>query len=119
MPFCDGKHFLIIIRDNFSNWVKTRVLRVIISKIIVKFLWEDVVCKYGIFKRFIIDGGPENKNLIVQFVTDYSIKRIVISPYNAKANGMIERGHKSIINALAKITKGGIGKWVRNLYAVF
>jgi hypothetical protein len=46
----------------------------------------------------------------VQFVTDYDIKRVVISPYNIKINGMIERGHKSVINTLAKITKGGIGK---------
>jgi hypothetical protein len=48
--------------------------------------------------------------LIVQFITDYSIKRVIISPYNAKANGMIEKDHKSIINALAKMTKDGISK---------
>jgi hypothetical protein len=54
----------------------------------------------------------------VQFVTDYSIKRVIISPYNAKANGMIKRDYKSIINALAKMTKGGISKWVRNLHAI-
>jgi hypothetical protein len=55
----------------------------------------------------------------MQFVTDYNIKRIVISSYNVKANGMIERDYKSVINALAKITKGGINKWVRNLHAIF
>jgi hypothetical protein len=31
---------------------------------------------------------------------------------------MIERGYKPVINVLAKMTKSGIGKWVRNLYAV-
>jgi hypothetical protein len=46
----------------------------------------------------------------MQFVTDYDIKRVVISPYNAKVNGMIERGHKPVINALIKIIKGGIDK---------
>jgi hypothetical protein len=54
----------------------------------------------------------------MQFVTNYSIKRVVISPYNAKANGMIERDYKPVINVLAKITKDGIGKWVRNLHAI-
>jgi hypothetical protein len=54
----------------------------------------------------------------MQFVINYSIKRVVISPYNIKANGMIEKGHKSIINTLIKMTKGGINKWIRNLYAV-
>jgi hypothetical protein len=98
--------------------VEARVLRAAISKAITKFLWEDVICRHGIFGRLVINGGPENKDLVVQFVTDYGIKRVVISPYNAKANGMIERDHKSVVNVLVKMTKGGIGKWVRNLHVV-
>jgi transposase InsO family protein len=54
----------------------------------------------------------------MQFVTDYNIKRIVISPYNTKANGMIERDYKPVINVLAKMIKGGIDKWVRNLHVI-
>jgi hypothetical protein len=54
----------------------------------------------------------------MQFITNYDIKRIVISPYNVKANGMIKRDHKPVINALAKMTKNDIGKWVRNLHAI-
>ena len=54
----------------------------------------------------------------MQFVTDYNIKRVVISLYNTKANGMIEKDHKSVINILTKMTKNGIGKWIRNLYVI-
>jgi hypothetical protein len=90
--------------------VEIRVLRAAISKVIIKFLWEDIVYRYGIFGRLVVNESSENKDLIVQFVTDYSIKRVVISPYNVKANGMIERDHKPVINVLAKITKGGIDK---------
>jgi hypothetical protein len=54
----------------------------------------------------------------MQFVTDYDIKRIIISPYNVKANGMIEKDYKPVINVLTKIIKGGISKWVRNLHAI-
>jgi hypothetical protein len=85
-------------------------LRAVTSKIIAKFLWEDIVCKHGIFGRLVIDRGLKNKNLIMQFVTDYNIKRVVISPYNVKANGMIERGYKPVIDALTKMIKGGISK---------
>jgi hypothetical protein len=41
---------------------------------------------------------------------DYGIKRVVILSYNVKVNGMIERGYKFVINVLAKMTEGGIGK---------
>jgi hypothetical protein len=70
------------------------------------------------FKQFIVDGSPENKDVMEQFVADYGIKRVVISVYNFKANGMIERGHSPIINVFAKMTDGGEGNWVQNLYTV-
>jgi hypothetical protein len=31
---------------------------------------------------------------------------------------MIERGYKSFINALFKMTNGGLGNWVNNLFVV-
>jgi hypothetical protein len=98
--------------------VEIRVLRAATFKVIVKFLWEDIICRYRIFGRFIINRGLENKDLVVQFVVDYGIKRVVILPYNVKVNGMIERDHKSIINVLAKMIKDDIDKWIRNLYTV-
>jgi hypothetical protein len=88
------------------------------SKQVAKFLWEDVICRYKIFKQLTVDGNPENKDVMEQLVIDYGIKRVVISAYNFKINGIIERGYSPIVNALAKITDGGKGNWVQNLYAV-
>lgn len=42
------------------------------------------------------------------------ITRTMISAYNAKANGMIGRGHQPIIAALIALTEGG-KPWVRTL----
>ena len=41
-----------------------------------------------------------------------------VSAYHPAANGMVERGHKPITDALAKLTDGGLGSWVRNLPTV-
>jgi hypothetical protein len=65
-----------------------------------------------------VDGGPENKDVVEQLAADYGIKRVIISVYNFKANGIIERGYLPIVNAFAKITDGGEGNWVQNLHAV-
>ena len=48
----------------------------------------------------------------------YGIHRVVVSAYHAPANGMIERGHKPIVDALAKMTDGGLDKWVDNVSGV-
>jgi hypothetical protein len=81
-------------------------------------MWENIVCKYEIFGRLSVNRDPENKNLAKRFAVIYGIMRVIISAYNVKANGMIERGHKSVVDILAKMTEGGIDKWVRNLYTV-
>lgn len=49
----------------------------------------------------------------------YGIKQVVISAYHPQANGMVKRGHKPIMDALAKMEGGNLGsKWVDNLHAV-
>ena len=65
-----------------------------------------------------MNESPENKDIVKQLAADYGIKRVVISAYNSKANGMIERGHLFIVNTLAKIIDSGEGNWVQNLYAI-
>jgi hypothetical protein len=65
-----------------------------------------------------VDENLKNKNIIKQLAANYGIKRVVISAYNSKANGMIERGQLPIVDIFAKITDGGEDNWVQNLYTV-
>ena len=85
---------------------------------VARFLWEDVICRHGCFGRLIVDGGPENKDLVEELTVRYGIKRVQVSSYHPQANGMIERGHRPIVDALSKMTDGGLGNWVENLPAV-
>lgn len=72
-----------------------------------RFLWEDVVCRHGIFSKLVVDGGPENKDLVAVLAEKYNIRRVVVSAYHPQANGMIERGHAPIVAGLSKMTSGG------------
>ena len=65
-----------------------------------------------------VDGGPENKKHVAEFTRKYGIERVQVSAYHPQANGMVERGHNPIVEALARMTDGGIGNWVTNLPAV-
>jgi hypothetical protein len=56
-----------------------------------------------------VDGDLENKDMVKQLAANYGIKRVVISAYNFKANGIIERGYLFIINIFAKMIDGGEG----------
>ena len=118
MPSCSRKNFLVTAREDLSGWVESRALAKATSKAVAKFIWEDIVCRHGCFGRLVIDGGPENKKHVAEFTKRYGIDRVRVSAYNPQVNGMIERGHKPITEALARMTDGGIGNWVMNLPAV-
>jgi hypothetical protein len=118
MPSCQGKEYLVVARDDLSGWVEARALARATSEAVAKFLWEDVVCRHGCFGRLVVDGGPENKAHVAEFVKRYGIRRVRVSVYHPQANGMIERGHRPITEALACMTEGGRKNWVKTLPAV-
>ena len=92
-----------------SGWIEARALTNATSAAVAKFLWEDVVCRHGCFGRLIVDGGTENKKHITEFAKKYRIERIQVLVYHPPANGLVERGHKPVVDALAKMTDGGLG----------
>ncbi len=118
MPPCKGKKYLVVARDDLSGWVEARALSSATSEAVARFLWEDVICRHGMFNRLVVDGGPENKADVKGLAEKFGIKRVVISAYHSPANGMVERGHRPIKDALSKMTKGGEGDWLKNLPAV-
>ena len=52
------------------------------SRIVTQFLFEDIIYRYGIFRKYIIDGGLENKSLSKALINRYNIKRVVIFAYH-------------------------------------
>ena len=118
LPRCQGKQYLVVARSDLSGWVEARALAINDSKSVAAFLYEDLVCRHGVFQRLVVDGGPENKALVADLAKRYGIHRLVVSAYHPQANGMVERGHKPIVDALGKMTNGGFTGWIKHLPAV-
>ena len=68
------KKYLMMMHDNFLNWVKTRVLTVITLKTVTKFLWENIILRHKYFCKLIIDEDSKNKNVIMKLAAKYKIK---------------------------------------------
>ena len=50
-----------------------------------------------------MNNGLENKGFIDELFKRYDIDRVIISAYNLKINGVVEKDYKPIINSLAKL----------------
>jgi hypothetical protein len=118
MPASEGKHYLVVAREDVSGWPEARALANADAASIEKFLWEEVFTRHGCVGRIVVDGGAENKGEVVALAKRMGIPRVETSAYHPQANGMIERGHKSIVDGLAKMTDGGLKKWPKHLHAV-
>jgi hypothetical protein len=54
----------------------------------------------------VLDSGSKNMDLTQDLIQRYGIKGTIIAPYHPQANGLVERGHQGIIDALAKYATG-------------
>jgi hypothetical protein len=76
MPTDGGKKALVVVREDLSGWPEAKALANATVEEIAVFLWEEVVCRHGVFGRLIIDGGPENRGVATVFTKKYSIERV-------------------------------------------
>ena len=84
---------LVITRDDFSGQIKARSLKNPTSKKITKFIWEEIIYRYNLFKQLKVNSGSEFKGAVIQEFNKLEINRIIISAYNFKRNNIIKRGY--------------------------
>ncbi len=113
------KHYLIIVRDDFFEWTKTRVLFEAKVWRVTKFLWKNVICRHDCFEKLIVNDESENKEILDELVQRYRIKKMITSNYHSQINEMIKRNHKFLFDALFKMFNEELKNWVNNLHVVF
>ena len=52
------KKFLLIAIDYFNKWVEAKAYASIKDKDVSKFVWKNIVYRFGILQAIIVDNGP-------------------------------------------------------------
>ena len=111
MPLAHGKQWLIGCRDDLSGITECKAIARDKAKVIAKFFLKRIILRYGIVQEVVTDNGPSFGKEFAQLMEQYGIRHIKISPYNSQANGVVERGHFNIREALVKLCKGNLSQW--------
>lgn len=124
MPPSGGFHFIVAAKDDLTGTTEARALRHNNSQSLTKFFWEQIYCRYGAIGQVVTDNGPEVHGAFKNLVTRMGIPQVHISPYNKHANGVVERGHfilrEAIVKSSEKDQLGRIKNWHKQLeLAVF
>ena len=111
MPKAKGKQWLVACRDDLSGITECEAMGRDNAKNIAQFFLERIILRYGMVQEVVTDNGPSFKKDFQKLLKNYGIHQIKISPYNSQANGVVERGHYNIREALVKLCKDDLSQW--------
>jgi hypothetical protein len=100
-----GFKYIVAARNDVSQAAEGRALRMATAHNIAMFLWEDIICHYGAIAEIVTNNRKEFEGACALLIQKYSILHIRISPYNSRANGVVERGHFVIREGIMKSCK--------------
>ena len=110
------KKFLLVATDYFSKWVEAKAYASIKDKDVSKFVWENIVCRFGIPQVIVADNGPQfDSALFKSFCLELSIKKLYSTPRYPQSNGQTEATNKTLLSALKKRLEKAKGRWIEEL----
>ncbi|KAI3461303.1 hypothetical protein Pfo_017966 [Paulownia fortunei] len=118
-PATGQRKFLIVTVDYFTKWVEAEPLARITEKEVIKFLWKNVICRFGIPRALISDNGTQFTGAkIREWCQGLSIKQFFTSVGNPQANGQTEVTNRIILQHLKTRLGSAKGGWVDELPSI-
>ncbi|XP_074355747.1 uncharacterized protein LOC141695398 [Apium graveolens] len=93
------RKFIVVTIDYFTKWIEAKALAKITTKQIAQFLWENVICRYGIPRILVMDNGKQFDNAeFREYCDDNSIELRFTSVTHPQANGKAEVANRIILD---------------------
>ncbi|GJX66552.1 reverse transcriptase domain-containing protein [Tanacetum coccineum] len=64
-PFLEGPgkvKFLIVVIDYFTKWIEAKPVATITCNQVKKFVWDNIVCRFGLPGEIVSDNGKQFRN---------------------------------------------------------
>src|SRR5271155_1504061 len=95
------------------------MLRKETAKSLANFILHNIIYRWGTLLGIVTDNGTPFVKALAYLEKHYHIKHIRISGYNSRANGLVERSHFDVRQALFKGCDGDKNKWSSVVYSIF
>lgn len=100
------KKFLLVATVYFSKWVEAKAYASIKDKNVSKFVWNNIVCRFGILQAIIVDNEPQFDNSDFRtFCSELKIKNLYSTLHYPQSNEQIEAMNKTLLSKLKKMLK--------------
>jgi hypothetical protein len=95
------------------------MLRKETTKTLQAFVFEELLCRWGPITEIVTDNAPAYRLAVDVLAAKYGVHPIRVSPYNSQANGIVERRHRDVREAIMKTCEGDDSRWYQVAHSVF
>nr|GFC45054.1 reverse transcriptase domain-containing protein [Tanacetum cinerariifolium] len=99
-PFPEGPgkvKFLIVAMDYFTKWIEAKAVATITGGQVKKFVWDNIVCRFGIPGEIISDNGKQfADNPFKDWCGKLNITQHFASVKHPQSNGLVKRANRSL-----------------------
>ena len=111
-----NKKYLLVCTDYFTKWVEAEPLANIRDVDVKRFIWKNIVTRFGVPNVLISDNGFQlDSKAFRKYCSDLGIKNRYSTLAYPQGNGQVEAVNKVIVNELKKRLDDAKGKWVEEL----
>jgi transposase InsO family protein len=115
----EGYRYVVTMVDRFTRWPEVIPVKDITAEVVCKAMYENWICRFGCPKRITSDQGRQfESELFSTLMKTLGIQKIITTAYHPQSNGMVERFHKSLKEALKARLLDSNKAWVDELPTV-
>nr|GEX67298.1 reverse transcriptase domain-containing protein [Tanacetum cinerariifolium] len=111
--------FLIVAIDYFTKWIEAKPVATITGAHIKKFIWDNIVCRFGLPGEIISDNEKQFRdNPFKDWCEKLRICQCFASVKHPQANGLMERANKSLGEGIKARLNKRSKNWVEEISRV-
>nr|GEX13653.1 reverse transcriptase domain-containing protein [Tanacetum cinerariifolium] len=108
--------FLIVSMDYFTKWIEAKAVVTITGGQVKKFVWDNIVCRFGIPGEIISDNGKQfADNPFKDWCDKLNITQRFASVKHPQSNRLVERANRSLREGIKARLGEGNKNWVEEL----
>ena len=114
-----NRRFVLVAMDYFTKWAEAEALVNIQDVDVKKFVWRNIVTRFGVPKSLVSDNGLQfDSKAFRKFYGNLDITNRYSTPAYPQSNGQAEANNKAIVNGLKRRLKGAKSGWADELPSV-
>ena len=107
------RKFIIVAVEYYTRWVEAEALAKITAVVVEKFIWKNIICRFGLPHALITDNGTQfASSRVTNFCSGLLIRNNFASVSHPQTNGLAEITNRTILEGLSRRIEECKTEWV-------